>query len=155
MRIQNRILFILFVWFGIEFLAFALVVREVGMSGALLLGLITTLAGCSVLRRLGMGAALALRNDFRENLANQQIFSEDTFRNGALSAFGAILLILPGFVSDLIGFFLVIPALRRVFSTFQTAPLTKNRYETEPAVIELSRQEWSRVEPTGKPEARH
>ena len=46
--------------------------------------------------------------------------------SGAAIAFGAILLIIPGFATDLLGFFLILPITRKLFFGKLTNQLKKN-----------------------------
>jgi UPF0716 protein FxsA len=154
MRYQNSILLAILIWLGLEVFAFAIVVHMAGLSGAILFGLLTSLTGFAVLRRIGFRAALGLRKGLRGNLESGEISAQEAMLDGSLAALGAVLLILPGFVSDLIGLGLVAPSIR----TWVAARLRKGKFgsaqrapEAAPSIIELSPQEWTRLEdPPGK-----
>jgi UPF0716 protein FxsA len=154
MRSQNSILFAILLWLGLELLAFAFVVHVAGLSGAILFGLLTSLTGLAVLRRLGFSAALGLKNAMRGHLQNSEISVQEAMLDGSLAAFGAVLLILPGFVSDVVGLGLVAPSIRTWVATrLQYGKLGSDRKASGagPSIIELSPQEWTRLdEPPGK-----
>jgi len=134
-------------WLAAEVAAFALVVYAAGLAGAILFGLLTTLVGIAMLRRIGLAAALGLRKGLSGGLRDEGgLLSQEAMLDGSLAALGSLLLILPGFVSDLIGLALVAPSIR----TFVTERLQSGKFsftqgrKTSPQTIELSREEWSR-----------
>lgn len=90
------------VWFGLEILAFSLVAHSLGFLASLALALGTTLLGLSDIRRLLTIWPRAGSGEARSVSAY----------DGGLSALGAFLLILPGFVSDLAGLALKSPSVR-------------------------------------------
>jgi UPF0716 protein FxsA len=148
-ELPKKIIIGIGLWCAAEFCAFALVVSYLGLSGALLLGLATTVIGFSLLRRLGRDAASNLRQVFGgEGLVLQQ----GKLLDGGFAAFGAVLLILPGFLSDLIGLALSAPSIR-----FWLADRLKGKKATHPfepaysrdQIIDLGAQEWRRVDEPG------
>jgi len=132
-------------WCVAEICFFAVVVSIFGFGGALLLGLTTSLIGFSVLRRLGHDAALNLRQ-----VLNQRglALSTGSLVDGSLAGLGALLLILPGFLSDLVGLTLSVPAVR-----LWTADKIKGASTARPKrpaghdpVIDLGPAEWRRID---------
>ena len=99
----------LFGWLAAELTAFMAVVQTIGVAGALLLGLATSLAGFALLRQTGTSALDHLRSAFSGAPQNQ-----DAIFDGLIRAIAAFLLILPGFVSDLAGLALAAPSLRQM-----------------------------------------
>jgi UPF0716 protein FxsA len=97
-------------WFIAELCAFALVVSVFGIAGALLLGLLTSLIGFQLLRRLGRDAAFGLNQIF--GTGGGVAFQPDALVDGTIAAIGGALLILPGFLSDLVGLALSTPSIR-------------------------------------------
>jgi UPF0716 protein FxsA len=135
------------VWFAAELCTFALVVSLLGVGGALLLGLLTSFMGFSVLRRLGQDAATNLRQVLgTRGLA----LKPESMVDGTISAIAGVLLILPGFLSDLVGLALSAPAIRLWLAsrmkwrgsswTPQSSPRPHHQ------VIELNDQEWRRLD---------
>jgi UPF0716 protein FxsA len=99
----------LFGWLALELTAFMAVVQTIGVAGALLLGLATSLAGFALLRQTGTSALDHLRSAFRGAPRSQ-----DAMFDGLIRAIAAFLLILPGFISDLLGLALAAPSLRQM-----------------------------------------
>ncbi len=134
------------IWLVAELCAFAFVVSYFGVSGALLLGLLTSLIGFSLLRSVGRGAAANLRH-----VVNQRGFrpQPDSMIDGTIAAIGGVLMILPGFLSDLVGLALSAPTVRiwlaRRIKGFQALrPKSAGR----DAVIDLGAQDWRRIDET-------
>jgi len=129
----------LFAWLFSEIIVFVLVVRAIGLIGAIAVGILTSLLGAAMLRRVGADALSALRHalDGREP-------REGGLLDGALSALGGVLLILPGFVSDAAGIALAAPSFRQwLMHRFNG----KRPGRTE--IIDLSPQDWKSVEDRG------
>src|SRR5258708_3451137 len=92
-----------------EIAAFVLVATLIGVVGALLLMLATTLAGILVLRQAGRGRIA----HFRVAVAEAEMTGFETNAAGILTVLAGLLLILPGFLTDLVGIALLIGPLRR------------------------------------------
>ena len=131
-------------WLVIEFAAFSLVAHFIGLSGALLLGLASTLAGIGMLRSVGRGAGRHVKAIFEG-----KEMPHDRMLDGALTAFGAILLILPGFVSDMIGLILAAPSGRQ-FLARRFGGASRALSPKRAGVIDLSPDDWAYAE-TKKP----
>ena len=131
------------IWFFAEYMAFAFVASFVGFSGALLIGIATSLLGVQVLRRLGGAAMSSLRRQFdtgEEKPAD--------ILDGTLSAIGAILLILPGFISDVIGLGLLSPSVRGwIANRFDSGMIVKrgSPRRSAPDIIDLDQADWRQV----------
>ena len=127
-----------------EVVAFAAVVDWLGLGPALLIGLGSTLLGFSRLRGLGTSAFSRLRD-----VAEGRAAREDAFIDGALGALGAVLLILPGFLTDAIGLALLAPSIRdnvrrRIGMT--ASPLSGPRPPSGPRTIDLDADDFSRLD---------
>jgi UPF0716 protein FxsA len=126
-------------WLFSELVAFSLVAHAIGLDGAIVATVLTSLAGAFILHRLGASA----RHSVLEvvNSGNGlRWFSAQRLSAGLSAGFGAVLLILPGFLSDAIGIFLVARGARVWCSP---AEVTRRAPED---VVELSRQEWRHVD---------
>jgi UPF0716 protein FxsA len=128
-----------------EIAAFVLVAALIGWAGALLLMLATTLAGILVLRHSGRGGIAR----FRVAVSDGEITATEMNSAGFLTVLGGLLLVLPGFLTDLVGAALLIAPVRRwlgsVFrawfeSWLQTGAAGRSR--KDPSVIDLSPDEW-------------
>jgi UPF0716 protein FxsA len=125
-------------WLALEILAFAFVLRAVGVLAAIALGLATTLLGLSDVKRL-----LTVWRQ-RGKLA-----ADGAMVDGVLQALASLLLILPGFASDVAGLALKSPSVRaavlaRLRGRGETA-------RTGPQTIDLAPHEWRRLTASGRP----
>jgi UPF0716 protein FxsA len=84
-----------------------LVVSLVGWSGAILIGLATSALGLVGLKRAGSEALSGLRRAASSGAGADSVLIE-----GSLTGLGSLLLLLPGFVSDLVGLALSAPSIR-------------------------------------------
>lgn len=132
-----------------EIVAFIAIVDWIGAGPAVLIGIGSTLLGAARLKRLGGAAFTRLRD-----VAGGRMAREDAFIDGALDAVGAVLLILPGFITDIMGLALLAPSCRewvKVRLGFTTGPLAGSRAERVraaqgPQTIDLEAQDWSRLD---------
>lgn len=139
-------------WLGAELLAFGAVVHAIGFAGAIALCLLTSIAGVAMLRRLGATAALRLRQTAFRN-AERNGLSKERLVDRTLEALGAVLLILPGFVSDLAGFALAAPSFR--LWLIERLNLGRVSHRRAPALIDLTPREWSRDDGPDQPDRAH
>ena len=130
-----------------EILAFVAVVAWVGLGPALLLSFAASLLGFSRLRHVGVAALTQLRA-----VANGRASREDAFIDGAMSTVGALLLIIPGFLTDLVGLALMAPSCREWVKYrigVSSSPIGRRpaapRAST-PRTIDLEAQDWSRLD---------
>lgn len=132
-------------WLAAEVICLVIVVKSLGIGGAVLLGVISSLVGVFALRRLGLGAARQLRA-----VASGGAPPEGALLDGMLTAVGALLLILPGFASDLAGLALLAPSTRQlVAARLGGTPARAGRRPGPAGVIDLAPGEWTVVERTG------
>src|SRR5450631_3016795 len=98
--VRLPVLFVLYLslWFAAELAAFAAVVHVIGFVGAVILCVLTSLAGVATLRRVGLSAALRLRQAVAARVKDHSVLSREALLDGTLAGLGAVLLILPGFV---------------------------------------------------------
>jgi UPF0716 protein FxsA len=125
---------LLLVWLICEALAFAAVVHALGVGAAILIGLATSLVGALALRGLGRTAVAALRGGLGTG-------REVKLLDGGLAALGAALLLLPGFLSDLVGLALLAPSIRTRVAARAARPKPTG-------VVELDPGEWRRLDET-------
>ena len=90
-----------------EIAAFILVGRAIGVLPTLALTAFAMLAGMVMLRRQGIATVLRVR----EELVAGRSPGEPLF-NGALLAGAALLLIVPGFIGDMVALALLVPRIR-------------------------------------------
>jgi UPF0716 protein FxsA len=124
------------VWLFAECIVFLAVVQTIGLIGAIALGVLTSCLGATMLRRVGAGAVMALRQ-----AANGLEPSDGGLLDGSLIALGGVLLLLPGFLSDMVGIALASPSFRQWLARRFSGRSRRRRIE----VIDLSPQEWRSV----------
>jgi UPF0716 protein FxsA len=127
-------------WLTLEIVAFAFVLRSVGLLVAILMGLGTTALGLSDVKRL-----LTVWR------ARGRLRAEGAMLDGALQALASFLLILPGFASDVAGLALKSPSVRAAAMN-----RIRNRGERPhkpegPQTIDLAPNEWKHLTPSGRP----
>ena len=98
---------------GIPAIEIYLMIKVGGIIGALntiLLIFFTDITGVYFAKIAGLST---LRSGFNQLIKNEMPIYE--IISGAALAFAAFLLILPGFLTDIVGFLLIIPTTRKVF----------------------------------------
>jgi UPF0716 protein FxsA len=117
-----------------ELAVFLMIARAFGTFVALTALLATSVLGMLVLARMGMRFA----GRVADVLSRQDFTAAGTRSNGFLTTAGALLLVLPGFITDCIGLLLMIPAVQRWL--IERAPPGRPR----PAgrVLDLDRSQW-------------
>ena len=104
---------------GIPAIEIYLMIKVGGIIGALntiLLIFFTAITGVYFAKIAGLST---LRSGFNQLIKNEIPIYE--IISGAALAFAAFLLILPGFLTDIVGFLLIIPTTRKVFIKLITA----------------------------------
>lgn len=150
MRITSPIKLALLLWLVLEVLAFSLVAQAVGVPRAILLGVMSSLLGLILLRRAGTSALMKLRANVSGRLLNEG--DKGHFLDEILATVGALALLLPGFLSDIVGLALAVPILRdRAAGWIRSKGFFKGLSaggapRQGPATIDLSPEEWRRSE---------
>ena len=111
-----------------------LMIKIGGMIGALntiLLIFFTAITGVYFARLEGLNA---IRSGFNQLLKNEVPIYE--IISGATLAFAALLLIIPGFLTDLIGFLLIIPITRKFFISAISSKLKNKTVNNNEDIIE-------------------
>lgn len=124
-----------------EIAAFILIAIVIGWFWAVGLFLGTTLAGLLVLRRAGRRDLDRLRTEFsRDGLAAARLDGP-----GLGPIVGGILLVFPGFITDLLGALLLVPMIRRRLGALVRATIMTRRAPQRPPVVDLTTEEWRQV----------
>ncbi len=138
------------IWIIAELCAFLLVVEAIGLGRTLLLGFASSGIGLFILTRLGRDAAADLQRILRQGGGGS--VKRSSIADRTLTAIGALLLIVPGFLSDLAGLALLLPIVRGYVAkrVISTVPKRSSRRKKQPGghpeVIELQAGEWQRVD---------
>ncbi|MGA8171631.1 MAG: FxsA family protein [Methylocystis sp.] len=123
-------------WLLVEVVAFLLVVQFLGMVAAITLGVGTTALGLLDIKRL-----LAYLRDRVGRSSEKKTEAASNMVDGGLQALGALLLILPGFASDLVGLALKAPSIRA-----DIAQRIKGNARKNPRMIDLAPNEWKSLD---------
>ena len=122
---------------GIPAIEIYLMIKIGGMIGALntiFLIFFTAITGVYFARLEGLNV---IRSGFNQLVKNEMPIYE--IISGAALAFAALLLIIPGFMTDLVGFLLIIPATRKLF--IRSISSKFNRKKNDKDIIEGSFEE--------------
>lgn len=136
-----------------EIATFILVGREIGVAATLALVLISAICGFALLRVTGVATLLRIRTEMEANRVPARPLAE-----GAMMALGSILLIVPGFITDLIGLALFLPAIRSgVFRWFSGRVVVRSSPHAAPprpgeaTTIDLDEEDYSAEPRPGSP----
>ena len=126
---------------GIPLIEIYLMIKIGSMIGAfntIFLIFFTAITGVYFARLAGLNA---IRSGFNQLIKNEIPIYE--IISGAALAFAALLLIIPGFLTDLFGFLLIIPITRKFFIRFISSNLRnkKNNNDIIEGSIEKHKQE--------------
>ena len=94
----------------------------IGAFNTIFLIFFTAITGIYFARSEGLNA---IRSGFNQIVKNEIPIYE--IISGAALAFAALLLIIPGFLTDIIGFFLIIPITRKIFIRSISSKFNKKR----------------------------
>ena len=119
---------------GIPAIEIYLMIKVGGVIGALntiLLIFFTAITGVYFARLAGLST---LRSGLNQIIKNELPIYE--IISGAALAFAALLLIIPGFLTDIAGFLLIIPFTRKFFISSISNKLKKNKFHNNSNIIE-------------------
>ena len=106
---------------------------EIGALNTIFLIFFTAVTGVYFAKMAGLSA---LRSGFNQLVKNEMPIYE--IISGAALAFAALLLIIPGFLTDLIGFLLIIPVTRKLFISTISSKLRNKKVNNNKDIIEGS-----------------
>jgi len=145
----GRILFLVFMIIPlIEIAFFVIIGNAIGLWPTLAGVLVTAVVGSVVLRYQGM----AVFRDIQRQMGSGQLPGR-SLADAALIGAGGLMLLLPGYFSDLIGILLLLPPVRTMIygflkSRIQVVPMagygSPRRPDPEPGVIDLDDEDWRR-----------
>ena len=110
---------------GIPLIEIYLMIKVGGVIGAfntIFLIFFTAITGIFFARLEGLNA---IRSGFNQIVKNELPIYE--IISGAVLAFAALLLIIPGFLTDIIGFLLIIPITRKIFIRIISSKFNKKK----------------------------
>ena len=121
---------------GIPLIEIYLMIKVGGMIGAfntIFLIFFTAIAGIYFAKLAGLST---IRSGFNQLIKNEIPIYE--IISGAALAFAALLLIIPGFLTDLIGFLLIIPVTRKLFISGISSKFKNKKVNNNENIIEGS-----------------
>jgi UPF0716 protein FxsA len=128
-----------------EIVVFIVMALTIGWLWTLALFLGTSLIGIMLLRHSGRRKL----DQFGAELAKDGVRAIHLESPGLAPMLGGILLVLPGFITDLLGAALFLPPLRRwAGAAFGRALRTRRRNPHAPAVIDLAPDQWDELPET-------
>jgi UPF0716 protein FxsA len=130
-----------------ELFAFFLMAALIGWLWAAGLFIATSIVGALLLRRFGRADLDRLRTAF----ARDGIRALHLETPGVATMLGGILLIFPGFITDLLGAALLLPAVRRwAAAKLATFARSSRRTPRDDRFIELEPGEWHQIPDRGR-----
>jgi UPF0716 protein FxsA len=138
MHILRRIAIFLAVLPLLEVVVFVAVAAIIGFWNAVLLTLVTSLIGAFLLRMAGQPRL----RQFQSSVASGFAASGDFSGSGLSTVLAGFLLLLPGFLTDLIALLLLIPQVRWLFAAMVTRTLSAEAAKPPPGVVDLEPGEW-------------
>lgn len=136
----------------IEIAGFVIVGRQIGLLATLLLVIASAVLGMAILRRQGFQALSKLR---QQNLPRD--LPAETFFDTALVLLAGLLLLVPGFFTDLIAILLLVPFVRSVIArrlaaravvvNFDASVDPRGPHPQQPRTIDLDTNDYNRDEP--------
>jgi UPF0716 protein FxsA len=119
-----------------ELIVFVAVASAIGFGGALLLVMATSLAGALILRHAGGNHIARVRTAL-----NQGTFTAvQADGTGIATLFAGILLLIPGFITDVLAVLLLIAPLRRILTGSGGPPPRR-----ADGIVDLEPEQWQRV----------
>jgi UPF0716 protein FxsA len=147
MHILRRIALFLLILPLLEVIVFALVATSIGFWNAILLAVVTSVAGGLLLRAAGQPRM----RQFQNSLAGG--FEVSSGATGLFTVLAGFLLLLPGFLTDFVAILLLIPAVRRLFGVAIARSMRKpDGPPAAPGVVDLEPGEWRDAAPQSRPQ---
>ncbi len=132
----------------IEIAVFIEVGSAIGVLPTIALTVLTAIAGTAMLRHQG----LALLMKMRSELDAGRVPGEE-LTHGALIVVASILLLIPGFVTDVVGLLLFVPAVRRAIGHFvirrADVVIVSGTRRRSGRVVDLDAEDWSSSSASG------
>ncbi len=116
---------------AVEIYLFIKVGGAIGALNTILLIFFTAITGVYFAKIAGLSA---MRSGFDQLIKNEIPVYE--IISGAALAFAALLLIIPGFLTDVFGFLLIVPVTRKIFISFISSKFKKKKTNRTENVIE-------------------
>jgi UPF0716 protein FxsA len=135
-----------------ELIVFIAVAMAIGFGLAVLLVLAGSLAGGLLLRRVGGDHMARVRVAMNEGLGRTSFTALQADGPAAAMLLAGVLLLIPGFLTDVLAFLLPVPPLRRALAGRFAGQASKPGPD---GVLELDREQWRRVPDPELPDHRN
>ena len=140
---------------AVEIAVFVKIGQIIGAWKVVALVFLSAILGVALLRYQSIGVIRRLDRDLKQGrMPDASLF------DGFLIVVGAVLLIVPGLVTDVVGLFLMIPFVRRLVRNFLKSRVTVREFSSyrgfrrrrrEEDVVDLSPEDFQRHEPRDPP----
>jgi len=137
MRPLKMIVIALLAWPAAEIAAFILVAALVGVSTALLLIILVSFAGLLILRHFGGSVTRS-----RVPAGHARFAAATLDGTGMAPGVGGILLLIPGFITGLLGLMILFSVSRRWLLAGCRRLFAADRQPADPELIDLAPNEW-------------
>lgn len=124
-----------------ELAVFVAIALAIGWFWAACLFIATSLLGLILLRRSGRSNI----DRFREAFRHEGFYAIHLESPGLAPMLGGILLVFPGFITDIAGALLLVPAIRRKLRARIARARQARRQQRDPSVIDLAPDDWRQV----------
>jgi UPF0716 protein FxsA len=138
MHILRRIAIFLAILPLVEVLIFVAVASTIGFWNAVLLSIATSVIGALLLRLHGQTNLRQFQHSVSEGLA----ISGNVTGPGLFTLLAGLLLLLPGFLTDLIAVLMLVPQVRRLFAAMIARTVRMEATKPPPGVVDLEPGEW-------------
>ncbi|MDD2352176.1 MAG: FxsA family protein [Atribacterota bacterium] len=120
MILSKLILLFIFVPF-LELYILLQVGKHIGVLLTIIVVIVTGIAGAYLVKKQGLHIIMRIKRKM-----NEGIIPTDNLMEGVLILIGGILLLTPGFITDIVGFIITIPQSRKIFLMY-FKKLVKNK----------------------------
>jgi UPF0716 protein FxsA len=141
MNVAKWLLFAILALPVAELVVFILVAASIGFGLALLLVIAGSFAGGLLLRHAGGNHIARVRVAMNQGLNQGSFTALQADSTGTATLFAGILLLIPGFITDVLGLLLLISPLRRALA----APFGASPPRRADGVVDLEPEQWQRV----------
>jgi UPF0716 protein FxsA len=126
----------------VEIAVFIAVALKLGILAALALTILTSFAGMAIIRSAGARDVQSVRTAFGE----RTISRVELDGHGFLTVLGGFLLVVPGFLTDMLGALLLLPPTQKAIGAALRRALGRaERAGGRPDVVDLPPEEWRHV----------
>jgi UPF0716 protein FxsA len=142
----------LLTWPAAEIIAFFCVSAFVGFGNAILLIVLMSVAGAMVLRHFASTG---------QRIQTPGGFTTTAWRGGLGPGLGGVFLLIPGFLSSVLGIAILIPPTRRwLLAGFRRPFASPRARPADPSVVDLAPDEWrplpgDKLPPSGRPAGKY